>query len=101
MPKEEVSKVKEADKVMFEIYREAGYDRAYRVVYFTELSERNRDQEISRAMAGEHLADGYIDARRLDEAKATIAGLLERLNGGEVVGAEAIIDALERYRANR
>ena len=36
----------ESDRVMFEIYRESGYDRLYRVVYYTELSERNRDLEI-------------------------------------------------------
>ena len=94
MPKEEVSKVKEADKVMFEIYREAGYDRAYRVVYFTELDERNRDQEISRAMAGEHVADGYIEAGRLKGAKAVIAVLIERLNGGESVTRQEIDSAL-------
>jgi len=98
MPKEEVSKVKEADKVMFEIYREAGYDRAYRVVYFTELDERNRDQEISRAMAGEHVADGYIACAHLEDAKLAIAGILERLNDGEALAAKTIAEGLARFR---
>ena len=36
------------DQVMFEIYREAGYDRRFKVVYFTELNEHNRETEINR-----------------------------------------------------
>ncbi len=75
----------ESDRVMFEIYREAGYDRLYRVVYFTELSERNRDMEIGRAMAGEHLADGFIASAAINEAKAIISDYLNRLNSGETV----------------
>jgi len=76
--------------VMFEIYREAGYDRAYRVVYFTELDERNRDQEISRAMAGEHVADGYIVTDQLESMKQVIDALLKRLNSGEKIGMDEI-----------
>jgi len=37
----------EAAKVMFEIYREAGYGRKYCAVYFTELDENNKETEIS------------------------------------------------------
>ena len=44
----------ESDKVMFEIYREPDFNRAYRVVYFTELGEHNKEYEINRALAGEH-----------------------------------------------
>ena len=39
-----------SNKVMFEIYREAGYGRKYRVVYFTELNEHNKEAEINRAL---------------------------------------------------
>ena len=38
-----------SDKTMFEIYREEGYGRKYRVVYFTELNDHNRETEISKA----------------------------------------------------
>ena len=71
------------DKVMFEIYREAGYDRRYRVVYFTELDEHNKEAEIARATAGEHFYDGFLRANALLEAKRAVTRLLERLNTGE------------------
>jgi len=74
-----------SDRTMFEIYREADYGRQYRVVYFTELNEHNKEQEIGRAMAGEHFYDGFISDRCRDEAKRVIADFLQRLNRGEAV----------------
>ena len=44
-----------ADKIMFEIYREADYARAYRFVFFTELDEHNKEREIGRALVSERL----------------------------------------------
>jgi hypothetical protein len=32
----------ESDKIMFEIYRETTYTGKYRVVYFTELQDHNK-----------------------------------------------------------
>ncbi len=78
----------DSDKVMFEIYREAGYDRRYRVVYFTELSERNRDLEIGRAMNGEHLLDGFLAAPPLSEANAAIRALLGPPNADAAPSSE-------------
>ena len=40
----------ESDKIMFEVYKEAAYTGLYRVVYFTELQDHNKEFEISRAM---------------------------------------------------
>ena len=40
----------ESDKIMFEIYRETEYTGRYRVVYFTELQEHNKESEINRAL---------------------------------------------------
>ena len=37
------------DRVMYEIYREAGYGEKVRVVYYTLLEEHQRDIEITRA----------------------------------------------------
>ncbi len=68
---------------MFEIYREADYARQYRVVYFTELDEHNKELEISRAMAGEHLYDGFLPDLRKEEGKQQIAEIVRRLNAGE------------------
>jgi hypothetical protein len=87
------------DKVMFEIYREAGYDRQYRVVYFTELDEHNKDAEIARATAGEHYYDGFLRAGTLPEAKRVIVSLLDRLNAGEAVDPGEVERVLEGYTA--
>jgi type I restriction-modification system DNA methylase subunit len=73
------------DKIMFEVYKEATYSGKYRVVYFTELQDHNKEAEINRAMAGEHFFDGFIRAYRKDQAKETIEKLLNRLNAGEAI----------------
>ena len=80
----------ESDKVMFEIYRETEYTGKYRVVYFTELQDHNKETEINHAMAGEHFYDGFIKNFRKDEAKEIINSLLNRLNNGEKVDPAAV-----------
>ncbi len=87
----------ESDKVMFEIYREPDFNRAYRVVYFTELGDHNKEYEINRALAGEHFYDGFIRNYRKDDAKKIIEGLLKRLNGGEGLTPEDVEQALAEY----
>jgi hypothetical protein len=86
-----------ADRILFEIYRESGYNRRVRVVYFTELNEHNKETEINRALAGEHIFDGFILEAKKDEAKRTIEGVLARLNGGEAMDAETIRRELEPF----
>ena len=71
----------ESDKVMFEIYRETEYTGRYRVVYFTELQDHNKESEINHALSGEHFychphavrPDG-TGPRKLWTAAATAAG---------------------------
>ena len=75
---------------MFEIYRESAYNKKYRVVYFTELGDHDKDKEISRALAGDHIFDGFLGSGQRREAKRTIAELLERLNDGDVLTAHEI-----------
>lgn len=87
------------DRVMFEIYRESSYNLKYRVVYFTELGDHDKDKEISRALAGDHVFDGFIGAAQRREAKKVIAGLLERLNDGEALTAPQIERELEPFLA--
>jgi len=89
----------ESDKVMFEIYRETEYSGEYRVVYFTELQDHNKETEINHALAGEHLFDGFIKNFRKDEAKEIIRGLLDRLNRGEQVASQEIERALGDHLA--
>jgi hypothetical protein len=87
----------ESDKIMFEIYREASFSRKYRVVYFTELDENNKEFEINRAMDGEHFYDGFIRNNTSGQAKSVINALLERLNNGEAVSPEQVEEALSPY----
>lgn len=87
------------DKVMFEIYREAGYDRHFRVVYFTELDEHNKEAEIARATAGEHYHDGFLRVETLPEAKRAITRLIEQLNRGELLERDELDRALAEYVA--
>jgi hypothetical protein len=77
-------------RIMFEIYRESADDRRYRVVYFTELGEHERELEIGNAARGDHVFDGFILSRERSQAKGAVSGILERLNNGEAVGASDI-----------
>lgn len=72
-------------RVMFEIYRDAEDAGKYRVVYFTELGEHERELEIAAAFRGDHVFDGFILTRERVQAKRTINALLDRLNSGEPV----------------
>jgi hypothetical protein len=84
----------ESDKVMFEIYRETEYTGQYRVVYFTELQDHNKESEINHALAGEHFFDGFIKNYRKDEAKEIINSILQRLNNGEALPPDEVERAL-------
>jgi hypothetical protein len=89
----------ESEKTMFEIYREAAYSGQYRVVYFTELQDHNKETEINRAMAGEHVYDGFVKNFGKDEAKQIIEALLDRMNSGEQLGPRQIETALRDHLA--
>jgi len=89
----------ESDKVMFEIYREIEYTGKYRVVYFTELQDHNKETEINHAMAGEHFFDGFIKNFRKDEAKEIIQSVLNRLNNGEKIDPQDVERALGEHMA--
>ena len=88
----------ESDKIMFEIYKESTYSGRYRVVYFTELQDHNKETEINRAMAGEHFYDGFIRQYRKDQAKAALDGIIDRLNQGERLGKEDVDNALAPFK---
>lgn len=89
----------ESDKIMFEIYREIEYTGRYRVVYFTELQDHNKESEINHALAGEHFYDGFIKNFKKDEAKEIINGILDRLNSGERLEPQEIEQALGEHIA--
>lgn len=87
----------ESDKIMFEIYRENQYSGKYRVVYFTELGDHNKEWEINRALAGEHFYDGFIKNWRRDQAKAIINRFIERLNNDERLTPRHLEEELKDY----
>jgi hypothetical protein len=80
-------------KIMFEIFREHE-DGTYRVVYFTELGEHEKDDALSEAMHGSHIYSGYLLHRERERAKTTVNLLLDRLNQGEALSEQAIEEAL-------
>jgi len=93
-----MSPATQSEKVMFQIYRDAGLGR-YRVVYFTELDDHNKDAEINDAMRGEHVFDGYLRNYTKEEAKQQIKDMLARMNDGETISPSAIAETLKPYMA--
>ena len=89
----------ESEKTMFEVYRETAYSGQYRVVYFTELQDHNKETEINRAMAGEHFVDGFLQNYKKEKAKLAIDELIEQLNRGETLTADQFLGSLSEYLA--
>lgn len=84
------------NKIMFEIYQEK-YSGAYKVVYFTELNDHTRENEIGKALSGDHIYDGFIKEFKKDDAKQIIDRLLNQMNDGEELTSEDIETALEDH----
>ena len=89
--------LRESAKIMFEIFHEQAGDRPYRVIYYTELDEKHRDAEIERAMAGEHIYDGFLRESTLPEAKLEINIILDRLNNGQLLDQTQLDELLAPY----
>ena len=89
----------DSKKVMFEIYREADFGGRYKVVYFTELGEHDKEKEIEGAMRGEHVFDGFLLHRERNQAKQILDEILDRLNRGEPVDESTIEQELQPYLA--
>ncbi len=87
------------EKVMFEIYRDTAAAGRYRVVYFTELDEHNKDKEINDAMRGDHVFNGFLRGRGKDEGKQVVRTLIQRLNQGESLDQSAIERELKPFLA--
>lgn len=88
------------DKIMFEIYKENIYSDRYRVVYFSELDDHNKDKEIDRAMKGDHFFDGFILSLKKDRAMKQIEDILEKLNDGETLDDQYMNKYLEEFLAD-
>ena len=88
------------DKIMFEIYKENMYSKEYRVVYFTELNEDNKEREIDRAMKGDHIFDGYILSIKKYRAMKQIEDIIQRLNDGETLDVQYLKKQLKEFLAD-
>jgi hypothetical protein len=89
----------QSEKVMFQIYRESAFNRRFRVVYFTELDEHNKESEINDAMRGDHVFDGFLRNYTKEEAKRVVAEILTRLNNGETISPAEIASQLQPFMA--
>ena len=89
----------ESENVMFAIYREDSGSGSARVVYFTELDEHNREDEINDAMRGELLFDGYFLNRTKEDAKRSVAAILSQMNAGQPVDRAEIEHRLKPFLA--
>ena len=88
------------DKIMFEIYKANDYTDEYRVVYFSELDDHNRDKEIDNAMKGDHYFDGFILTLKKERAMKQIEDILEKLNDGETLDDQYVNKQLEEFLAD-
>ena len=86
-------------KVMFEIYRDTSLTGQYKVVYFTELGEHDKDLEIADAMRGEHMFDGFLLHRERQEGKQVVDQILGELNRAPAIDPAAIEEKLKPYLA--
>jgi hypothetical protein len=96
---EEIMNVEHEKQIMFEIYRESADNGCYRVVYFTELGEHERETEIGNAARGDHIFDGFILSRERWQAKQAVQRILERLNSGAAVHPADIEHELKPFMA--
>ena len=87
------------DRTMFEIYREADYNRAFHSIFYTELEEHARDKEIARAANGETIFTGYLDDRHKDDARAAVEAILDELNAMDEDEAGMPVTEIERRLA--
>jgi hypothetical protein len=86
-------------KIMFEIYKEKAYTGEYRVVYFSELDDHNKDIEIDRAMKGDHFFDGFILTLKKERAMKQIEDIVCRLNEGETLDDQYLNKQLREFLA--
>jgi len=82
---------------MFLVYKDTEFTNEYRVVYFTELEDHNKEKEINRAFAGKHFYDGFIRNFKKDQAKEIIQGVIDKLNRGEQVEPDELERELAPY----
>lgn len=88
----------ESDKTMFEIYRERDFNKEFRLILYTELTENNKHTEINKALDGDTIFSGFINDIKKEEAKVTLSELVKEMNKSEEPLPEAEIhERLKEY----
>lgn len=89
-----------SEKTMFEIYREKEFNKKFRVVYYTELTEHNKEAEINKALAGETIFDGFMSDGKKEQGKVVIKDMLNEMNSSQAaLDQTEIRKRLEGYLA--
>ena len=83
--------IESSDRITFEVYR-AAYDLSDRVVYYSELEDK--DDEIDGALAGRPSYDGFIRADHIDEAK-DVLGSTHTILCGFLISAQDLVHGRE------
>lgn len=68
------------DRTMFEIYREADYNRAFHYIFYTDLEEHGRDAEIAKAANGVTVFSGFLDDDKKEDARQVVEAIVDDLN---------------------
>ena len=68
------------ERTMFEIFREGDYNRAFHSIFYTDLEEHARDDQIAKAAAGETVFTGFIDDETKEQARVQIDAIVDELN---------------------
>lgn len=85
---------------MFEIYREKGFNRKFKLIIYTELNEHNKETEINRALDGDTVFDGFLKDSRKEEAKKILKGIIDEMNTTEnAISEDTIREKLSEYLA--
>jgi hypothetical protein len=86
-------------KTMFEIFRESEYNRAFHYVFYTDLDEHHRDDQIAKAAAGETVFSGYLADTTKEKARAEVEAIVDELNGMDEDEAGMSDDEIKRRLA--
>lgn len=90
----------ESDKTMFEIYREKEFNKKFKAVFYTELTEHNKESEINQALNGETIFDGFLKDISKEKGKIAVKDLLREMNSNETaISREDIKKKLEEFLA--
>ncbi len=68
------------ERTMFEIFREGDYNRAFHYIFYTDLEEHARDDQISKAAAGETVFSGFFEDENKEDARGVIESIVDELN---------------------